>query len=309
MHSNTLLEIEGRYTSGELTKPDYIEQMYRLHQTLFDYGELLGRCNADRITISREHVTVTTRDGVTLICNPGDWRIMPIEILNFGDYEAAETRLLKSLVEPDSVVVDIGANIGWYAIQLGRAVPRGRVLAFEPIPETLACLRRNLALNDVRNVEIFEHGLAEAANELVFYFHPRISGATSARDLITDQESFEVRASVKRLDDTLRGEERIDLLKCDVEGAEIFVLQGGLETIGRTRPAMFIEMLRKWCAKYGYHPNDIIDLVAPLGYRCFAIGKDARPKPVERVDESTIPTNFLYLHQDRHAGRIAEYTR
>ena len=55
---------------------------------------------------------------------------------------------------------------------------------------------------------------------------------------------------------------RVDFIKCDVEGAELFVYKGGMEIIENSKPLIFSEMLRKWSAKFGYHPNDIIDLLA-----------------------------------------------
>jgi hypothetical protein len=61
------------------------------------------------------------------------------------------------------------------------------------------------------------------------------------------------------------------------------------------------EMLRKWAAGFGYHPNDIIDLFAGLGYKCF----DSTLKPFGRMDEATTETNFFFLHPDTHAAHIA----
>lgn len=54
-------------------------------------------------------------------------------------------------------------------------------------------------------------------------------------------------------------------------------------------------MLRKWSAKFGYHPNDIIDLFASVGYKCFVIKEDKLRK-FARVDEETVGTNYFFLH-------------
>jgi FkbM family methyltransferase len=301
---NPLQQIEQSYSEGRITKPDYIRQMYGYHEKLFAYRPFLAGKNVERITITADDVLVTTKEGVTMICNPGDWRITPVEILNFGEYEKTETSLLLSFLTPASVVLDIGANTGWYCITFGRAVPNGKVLAFEPIPQTLSWLKKNLHLNGIGNVRIFEHGLSDEEKELVFYFHPRVSGATSARNLLEEDEKLEVRAAVRRMDDVLAAEPVIDLIKCDVEGAEIFALRGGSETIRRTRPVLFVEMLRKWTAKYGYHPNEIIGLLAEAGYCCYAVHRGSL-HPFDRMDESTVATNFFFLHRDRHAGYIA----
>lgn len=302
MTPNPLIELEEQLHSGAITKGVYIDRMYAVHRTLFDYSEFIRSRNIETITISGDDVVVTTKGNISLVCNPGDRRIIPIEILNFGDFESSETQLLLSFVKEDSVVVDIGANIGWYSILLGRAAPRGRVIAFEPIPSTLAFLRKNLALNKTPNVDIREHGLSDEDKDLVFFFHPHLSGATSAANLLDNKDAIEVRAHVHRMDNILASEPRIDLLKCDVEGAEIFVIRGGLQTISRTKPVLFIEMLRKWSAKFGYHPNEIIDLLGTIGYGCFSIEDGGNLAPFRRMEESTTATNFLFLHREKHSG-------
>jgi hypothetical protein len=92
----------------------------------------------------------------------------------------------------------------------------------------------------------------------------------------------------------------LDVLKADVEGAELFVLRGGLETIRRDRPAILAEMLRIHSAPFGYHPNEILDLLHPLGYQCFASTEQGW-LPFSVMDEETVETNFLFLHEERHA--------
>lgn len=62
---------------------------------------------------------------------------------------------------------------------------------------------------------------------------------------------------------------KLDFIKCDVEGAEFMVYKGGVETFAKHTPIIFTEMLRKWAAKFGYHPNDIIDFFKQFGYNCY----------------------------------------
>ena len=84
----------------------------------------------------------------------------------------------------------------------------------------------------------------------------------------------------------------------------MLVFQGGLATLDECRPVIFAEMLRKWTAKFGYHPNQIISLLREIGYACFACGSKV-PVEFNTVDEQTAETNFLFLHREKHADRIA----
>jgi hypothetical protein len=95
------------------------------------------------------------------------------------------------------------------------------------------------------------------------------------------------------------------LIKCDVEGAELMVFRGGAETIATAKPIVFTEMLRKWAAKFGYNPNEIIDWFAALGYGCYTV-RGSRLEVFGAMNEATAETNFFFLHRVAHASRIAE---
>ena len=97
---------------------------------------------------------------------------------------------------------------------------------------------------------------------------------------------------------------KIDFIKCDVEGSELFVFQGGIESIKKYSPVIFTEMLRKWALKFNYHPNDIINLFKNIGYNCY-YSSSGSLKPIDIVTEDTIPTNFFFLHPDVHANLIS----
>jgi FkbM family methyltransferase len=236
-----------------------------------------------------------------------DQRLVPIEILNFGAYEMAEWTVLRGLLEDRMTMFDIGANVGWYSMNLARAFPQARILAFEPIPATHSYLRKNLELNQIPNVQPGNFGFSDRAGELTFYYYPEGSGNASAADLTGTGAAQKLTCRVRTLDDFIAETgERVDFIKCDVEGAELFVLQGGAATLQRHKPIVFAEMLRKWAAKFGYHPNQIIEFMARLGYQCFtANGEHLRQ--FRTMDENTVETNFLFLHPERHAAKISRF--
>ena len=96
----------------------------------------------------------------------------------------------------------------------------------------------------------------------------------------------------------------IDFVKCDVESAELFALRGARETLVRDRPALFVELLRKWAAPFGYHPNGAIDLLEGIGYRTFVSRDAGRPASFGRVAERTVAANYVFLHPTRHQSVI-----
>lgn len=86
---------------------------------------------------------------------------------------------------------------------------------------------------------------------------------------------------------------QLDILKCDVEGAEKFVFEGGMDTLQKYKPIIYCEMLRKWAKKFNYHPNDIIEMLKPLGYQCYEVSAQGFAL-IESVTDETEATNFIF---------------
>ena len=223
---------------------------------------------------------------------PEDPRTATASLVAIGQYEPIETSLLCALARFSTVVLD------YYAVLLGKCVrPDGRVISFEPLPAAHHQLVTNVELNNLqRTVTCLPVALSNANGSAVLHV-PAVSGtsATSLRILHPDESNLEVTIETKTLDSVV-GDlhlDHIDLVKIDVEGAELLVMQGGWSTIQRTKPAIFAELLRKWSAGFGYHPNDLVTKLAELGYQCFAVGDQVRP--IDEIDDDTIETNFLFL--------------
>ncbi len=304
----SLQDLKNSYRNRSLDKWAYIDEMYKHHAALFEYGEFLKDTNISGIEISDGLLVMTFRDsGVKFICSKGDKRLAPFDTLNFGRYEAEELEMQKKLMGPESVILDIGGNFGWYAIHIAKAFPASKIFSFEPIPNTFSQLQKNLALNEIQNVIALPFGFSDAEGSFDFFFDPSLSVNASLQNL-TDKPTVQaVTCSVKTLDRwTDENFNKPDFIKCDVEGAELLVFKGGAETLKKYKPVVFSEMLRKWTAKFNYHPNDIIRLFTEMGYSVFCLDGEYL-KPVKEVNESTVETNFFFLHQDVHQSVIERY--
>ncbi len=304
-----LKEIQAKFSANKISKPEYIDQMHEVHSLLFDYAEFIKSTDIAKIEITDNSVEMTSREaGIKIICDKDDKRIVPIEMLNFQYYEKKDSDMIFRLVTDGERILDIGANIGWYSINLAKRYPNCEIKAFEPIPKTYAYLEKNIGLNSVPNIKIYNHGFSNEAKELTFYYYPSGSGNASSAKLANVEGMQEIKCKVFPLDDFMEQHEfAVDFIKCDVEGAELFVFQGGEETLKKYKPIVFTEMLRKWAAKFNYHPNEIIELFTSIGYRCFA-AKDGKLVEFFLMDEDTIETNFFFLHPEKQAEKISSLT-
>jgi len=157
-----------------------------------------------------------------------------------GFYEFDKQQLIASVVQPETVFYDVGANVGFYSLLAALLVgARGRVFAFEPLPRNLAYLKRHLALNRVANVETVELAIGEqdgvasfAAESTGLMGH--LSGAGAHAGTLS--------VPVATLDALLDGGKLVppDYIKMDIEGAELSALRGARNCIQRHRPLIFL---------------------------------------------------------------------
>lgn len=308
-------ELFNAYIGKKIDKQEYIRKMHDMHTCLFEYSEFIKDRDISKIEITSNTVVMTSREAdIKVICDKNDYRIAPIEILNFSSYEKDESdlmvKLLSKICEKELVVFDIGANIGWYSINFAKLHGDSKVYAFEPVPKTHDYLIANCMLNGVENVVREKKALSNKKGSLDIYYYPEGSGNASLRNL-TEVEGVQVfTADVTTMDDymeehSLKG---LDFIKCDVEGAELFVFKGGEKTIRECKPVIFTEMLRKWSAKFEYHPNEIIDYLGGFGYQCFVSNLTGGLSKFGAVDENTLETNYFFLHKEKHASLLVELT-
>lgn len=289
-----------------MSKKAYTDLTHKHHLALWEYLDFIKNKNIAAIEINQDRIILKTKDNIRLICDSLDKRHMFMEILNFGNYEPVELQMIKRFLKKDSVVLDIGANIGWYAINLSKSVPQGRIIAFEPIPKTYDYLVQNIALNKLGNIKTYNIGLSDKAGYFNFYYNQKYTGATSLVNIINEPNVALVRCPVKKLDDFLKKSKirQVDFIKCDVEGAEKLVVEGGLEAITKNKPVVFMELLRKWSAKFNYHPNSVINMLKEIGYGCYVINK-TKLKKIKEITEATQHTNFCFLHIDKHSKLLS----
>lgn len=299
-----LIELRKKFQSGLLEKADFIKQCRNYHMQLFDYPEFMENTDIAAIEITDQGVCMTTRNmGIKMMISHID-RIAPIDILNFGGSERNELAVLKNLAKKNYkdkfTMIDVGANIGWYSMNFAKSFTRAKIYSFEPVPKICASLLSNIVINGLKNIKTIQAGASDHDGVATFYYDQEFSPKTSLVNISGKKNIEKLKARIVTLDKFCRQKSiRPNLLKIDVEGAELFVLKGARQIISNSHPIIFCEMLRKWSLKFNYHPNQIIEFLRDLDYSCFSLQKDKLVSFVAMTD-STKETNFIFLNQKHH---------
>jgi FkbM family methyltransferase len=145
----------------------------------------------------------------------------------------------------DSIVADIGGNVGCYAMWLSTvAAPKGRVYCFEPSPDTLLLLRDNLQINGIENVEVIESACGDHIGTACFFIAPHHHASSLHADWAGGQQARKITVRVTSLDAFFAPETARQppvFIKIDIEGGGTYALPGCQRVLRETRPFILIE--------------------------------------------------------------------
>ncbi|MEO0405276.1 MAG: FkbM family methyltransferase, partial [Bacteroidota bacterium] len=174
-------------------------------------------------------------------------------------YDALTSKIMQKCLNTDSNCVDVGSHKGEVLKEMRTLSPKGRHFAFEPIPELFADLKAryngnttvyNFALSDVKGTTSFQHVLSK----------PAYSGL-KLRSLDHDPKIEEIQVSTEKLDNVIPKDLNVDLIKIDVEGAELQVLTGAKTILKEQQPVVIFEHGLGASDHYGTKPEDIYQLL------------------------------------------------
>jgi FkbM family methyltransferase len=214
-------------------------------------------------------------------------------------YESAKTAFLRERAPKGATALDLGAHIGLFSVQLARSVgPSGRVVSFEPAPRTAAVLRRTIRCNDLTSVvsvrQVAVSGARRRGEVELFETGDECSNASSL--VRTDRTRDSVRVAATTLDDLVDDERlTVAVMKIDIEGAELEVLEGAPVLLSHQRPAMTIEVHPLELRASRRDPREVFDVLADHGY---ALTEGVRP-----LDRASFDRAGCFEIQAIHPGR------
>jgi FkbM family methyltransferase len=215
-------------------------------------------------------------------------------LLLFGERELEHKVMLERILRPGMTVLDIGANIGYYALmELALIMPGGTLIAVEPSPSNVALLKRNLALNGYDGTEVYQAAISDRAAKRPF-FMSEMSNLNTFHDTRTGSLHLKgetINVDTKTVPEIMAGRP-LDLIRMDVEGHEVEVLSGLLPAVERDDVApmiIFETHLSRYSSNHDMEP--VLRRLFAKGYRVALAGSSSQrgTKIIEALGYAGLP--------------------
>ena len=193
----------------------------------------------------------------------------------YGYYEKNETDYWLKRSKNAKIIVDIGANVGYYSLIASKNVQRnkGRIYAFEPVSKTFSRLSENILLNKIDCISHYQKAVSNENSSIKINVGNDQNWGMSSINFHEHLSSETEIISCETLDNFCKSANiaQVDLIKIDVEGAEYNVLKGMQKTIEDHKPEVLIEVLDQHLNKQNVSSNDVFNFFWERGYRSYRI--------------------------------------
>jgi FkbM family methyltransferase len=180
------------------------------------------------------------------------------------------------------LLVDVGANFGWYTCLLAKKFCDSEVYAFEPEKDAFSLLNRNVTQNSLHNVHSFGLALGSSMGSLKLYVSG--SGNTGTHSAVNLADSSHmVEVDMKPLDAMIPMGHEVAFMKIDAEGSEYDVLMGAQRVLERTRLVM-LEFTPNLLVRMGVEPGRLLDLMTNSGFKFGYLSADDELVITEKYD-------------------------
>ena len=246
-------------------------------------------------------VEVQTKDRGKMVLDLDDEMQFPVY---YNIFEAQYDKVVGTLLLGADVTIDVGGNIGQYALLF--SYHSNKVYTFEPMPKMIDRLRKHIAINHLQNKIILVPKALSNKKDILKFALPKTANSGTASTILGRKANLDEIIEVEAItfDEFFQEEKitgRIDLIKMDIEGAELFALQGMKRLLNSgVKPVFIIEINDEMMSLAGYSQTDIQSFLADFGYKAFEITKRGLRGPIASIPPAC--ENYCFLTDDRING-------
>ena len=221
---------------------------------------------------------------------------LALTVSHYGTYEELEAKIMEEKIEIGNIVVDVGANIGLHTLNMARIVgSTGQVFAFEPDPSNFEILKKNVKINNYKNIILEQKAVGDKHGRTTLYQsdHPgkhRIFPQT-------EQAKSQVQVELTNLDNYFDSDmiDKINFIKIDVEGLEFSVLKGMKNILKNSKKIKILfEFVPKDTIEAGFIPIELLNYLTSNGFKLYC------------MDEKT--KKLLYVSNNEEILRLCSTT-
>jgi FkbM family methyltransferase len=232
--------------------------------------------------VAPNDVVLADVHGQKMYLDTGDKEVSSVLLLT-GVHEKYETHLFKRVVVEGMTVVDLGAHVGYYTLLAAKLVgEKGKVFAFEPDPDNFSLLLKNIQTNRYGNVFPVQKAVSNKTGTSKLYLSRENKGDHRIYDSYDSRESIEV--EVTTLDAFFEDKQYpIDVIKMDIQGAEMAALQGMTKIISKNDTLMImIEFWPEGLRTFGFSPAEFVNKLIEYGFKLYTItSQEPWTKPID----------------------------
>jgi len=228
-----------------------------------------------------------------------DW--IQQQIYFFGYYDKRGILFIKSHLKAGDTFIDVGGNIGAYSLIAAKIVGKmGTVVAFEPVTQVRKRLEENGALNQFQQLNVEPFAVFHENTALELHVSSKENFGMSSMHVHDEDTGLTESVKAVRFDDyaAQNGITRIDLVKMDIEGAELFALHGMKQTLVQLKPTVFIEICPGVLEGTTLQSDEIYAFFEAINYSPFCIGVSGEIIPFSPKNEAGY-TNFVFISRDK----------
>ena len=236
------------------------------------------------------------------------WRDIEMKLV-----EEPEMAILPKILGPEDNSVDVGANFAYYTVRLSRLSPKGKVIAFEPIPSTFRIAQKLVKKSGAKNIQLENLGVGEKTEVKTFelplqevgtpsagqaHIHGRDNSLPGGEEIYSFKRTELVDCKIVKLDEFLQLPS-LKFIKIDIEGAELFALRGMNSLIEKFRPVILLEICDYFLKGYGLANSDLMKEFAKLRLSLYELSPGSSEKLTPVIGEPKVNKNYFLLPTEK----------
>ncbi len=219
-----------------------------------------------------------------------------VPLMLSSKYEIGMTKVLKNFIKKDWIICDIGAYIGYHTTLFSKLTgENGKIISVEPEPNNYKLLKKNIRLNNLNNVTTYSIAISDKKGKGIIY-SPNENAPDSRIFKVPGENRHETKVKTDTLDNLLRKEKKINLIKIDIQGWEERALKGAGKTFKKNKDIYLItEFQPSLLSKAGTDSKKYLKMISKFGFKIYLIDekkqKLKRIKKLENLIEITKKTD------------------